>query len=398
MLCAVAALCALLASAADGSTGGTGSIEGEIAAQGGAPLAGVWACAYLAQGEEFEENCDFTGGDGLYVINGLKAGEYKVEFWSEATEPSYVGEFYDDKSFWEEADEVEVEEGVVKGGIDAELAEGATIKGEIRAASLGGPVKSAVACASLPTGEPQGCARIREDGSYTLPGLPAGDYKVVFVPDTNLYNLLNQFYDHKAEPAEADLLAVAAGETKFGVDADLEAGAEIHGTVYSAATGAPVPRVWACALFMEEAEGGWWPLECAHASTSGNYEFSALPTDSYKVVFSPELKEFFGEDFEEQEDDGYFTQYFDNKPTLAAADLLALTAPEVRTGVDAHLQPEARVSLPSPLSLAPAIAAPKSRHKAAVRCRPGLRKKKVSGKRRCVKIHKHHRRGHSKSA
>lgn len=372
---------------------GTGSIEGEIAAEGGGPLAGVWSCAYLAQSEEFEENCDFTGSDGIYAIHGLEAGEYKVEFWSEATEPSYVGEYYDNKPFWEEADEVDVEEGVATTSIDAELAEGATIEGEVRAASLGGPLgdADAVVCASLPSGEPAGCALTRSDGTYVLSGLPAGEYKVAFVPDSSTYNLLNQFYDHKREPAEADLLDVAAAETKTGIDADLEMGAEIHGTVYSAASGTPIPRALACALFLEEAEDAWLLSGCVRTSNAGSYEIFGLPSTSYKVVFSPELKVFFGEEFFEDEDDGYFTQYFDRKSTLAEANLLTLTAPEVRTGIDGLLQPEHPATIPATPPIPRTVARLKPRRKPALHCRPGFRKKKVSGKQRCVKVHKRHR-------
>jgi hypothetical protein len=391
--------CALAAPTASGIAVGTGKIEGEITGPGATPLAEVWACAYLAQAEEFEETCDFTASDGVYAIKGLKAGDYKVEFWPEATEPSYVGEFYDDKSFWDEADEVEVEEGVATTGIDAELAEGATIEGEVRATLLGGPVgfADAVVCAHVSTGEAEGCAQTLSDGSYVLPGLPAGEYKIQFVPAAS-YNLLNQFYDHKAEYAEAETLTVAAGEAKTGVDADLETGSEIHGTVYSATTGSPLPKIRVCALFFETVLEAWWPRICVPTLSNGQYELYSLWSDNYKVVFSADYNEIFGEG--PREEDGYFTQYFDGKSSLGAADLLALTPPEVRAGVDGHLQPKPTASFPAPPFAPPAIAAPRPRRKAPLRCRPGFRKKMVSGKRRCVKIHKHkrHRRGHRKSA
>ncbi len=389
LLGAAVAMLALL-SPAVADAAGTGMIKGEITGPGSTPIAEVWACAYLAQSEELEEICDFTGGDGLYSIPGLKAGDYKVEFWPESTEPSYVGEFYDDKPFWEEADEVEVKEGVVTPGIDARLAEAATIKGQIDAASVGGPVEDALVCVQLLTGESVGCALGRPDGSYTLPGVPAGEYKIQFVPAFPRYNLLNQFYDHRSSFAEADALAVTAGETKTGIDADLEAGAEIHGTVYSAMSGQPVSGVLVCVLFAEEG----WLRECVPTSSTGNFALVALNTNSYKVVFSPELKEFFGEEVFEGEKDGYLKQYFKDKPTLAAADPLALVAPEVRTGIDGHIQPEHTVSLPLAPAISPVIANPVARRMVRRRCRPGFRKKKVAGKRRCVKVHKHHHRGH----
>lgn len=391
LLC-ICAAAVLLCPAAEAA--GTGKIEGKITGPGGILINEAWACAYLVSGGEFEEGCDSAGGDGSYAIQGLKAGRYKVEFWSEATGPAYVGEFYNDKRFWEEADEVEVQEGSAATGIDAELAEAATIEGTVDAASLDGPVEYALICAQLPTGESVGCEKDRPDGSFALAGLPAGEYKIQFIPAFNLYNLLNQFYDRKSTWAEADLLSLAAGETKTGIDADMEAGAEIHGTVYSAATGSQLSGVEVCALFMEEAEGGWWPARCFRTSSTGSYALFGLWTDSYKVAFSPELKEFFGEEAPEQEDDGYFKQYFDNKPTLAEADLVPLVAPEVRTGINGHIQPEHPESqhpeslLPAPLTSA-GIATTKRRHKAARHCRAGFRKEKVRGKRRCIRVHKH---------
>ena len=393
LLLGVALTAFALPAVATGATGGTGSIEGKVTAEGGTQLSEVWICAYLAQSEEFEENCDFTGSDGLYSVNGLKAGEYKIEFWPEATEPSYVGEYYDDKPFWEEADEVEVEEGVAKTGIDAELAEGATIEGEIRAASVGGPLgeAAAVVCAQLQSGEPAGCALTRSDGTYVLPGLPEDEYKVQFTPASNIYNLLNQFYDHKSSFADADLLALAAGETKTAIDADLEAGAEIHGTVYSEANGMPLSRIPVCAIhFVEEIEA-WFPKECVPTSGSGSYRLWGLLSEVYKVVFSPEFKEFFGEEVSEHEDDGYFKQYFDRKPTLAEASQLDIAAPEVRTGIDGFLQPEHPATFPAAPVAKPAIVIARTPRRARPRCRPGFRKKKVSGKQRCVKVHKRHR-------
>jgi hypothetical protein len=381
---------------ASASSAGSGSIEGVVTAEGGTPLAEVWVCAYLTASEEFGQRCDFTGGDGLYALKGLAGGRYKVEFWSEATEPSYVGEYYNNKTRWEDADEVEVKEAIAV-RVDAELAEGATIEGEVRAASLGGPLGewNALVCATLPSWEPIDCTPTRAGGSYTLSGLPAGEYKVQFVP-SSAYNLLNQFYDHKAEPTEAESLNLATGESKTGIDADLEPGAEIHGTIYSAVGGSPLEKVSACALFYEPILEAWLPARCVPTTNGGQYSLFGLWSDNYKVSFSADTNEIFGEG--PHHEDGYFAQYFDDKSTLAAADTLAMTAPEVRSGIDAHLQPKPTVSFPAPPGVPPVLVTTRP-HSKQLHCRSGFRRRTIAGKRRCVKGHKHRRHhGHRKAA
>ena len=394
-LVVAAAAIALILPASSAHAAGSGSIEGKITGPGGIPITKAFACAYLVGSEEFAENCIAAGSDGTYSIGGLPAGSYVVEFWSEAVEPSYVGEFYDDQPFWEEANEVTVEAGVATPDIDAELAEGATIEGQVDAPSLGGPVESALICAQAPSGEPLGCVPDRFDGSYMLLGLPAGEYKVQFIPAAFTYNLLNQFYDHKSGWAEADPLALAAGETRTGIDADLEAGAEIHGTVYSAATGSPLSEILVCAVFWQEQWEEWVTSFCRPTSANGSYTLEALATHSYRVAFSPEPNEF-GPEYFPEPDDGYFVQYFDGKPTLAAANPLSVAAPAVLSGIDAHLQSKNVVATPSPVSPSSTSLSttPAPPRKPARHCRAGFRRKTVAGKRRCVRRHKHKRRNH----
>jgi hypothetical protein len=373
------------------NAGGTGSIEGEVTTDGGTPIADVWACAYPTQGE-FAEFCDFTEADGLYSIANLEAGAYKVEFWPESEAPSYVGEFYDDKPYWVEADEVEVKAGLATSGIDAKLAVGATVEGRIDAASLGGPVEHGLICAKAVTDEPIDCTPTDPDGTYVLSGLPAGEYKVEFLPAANLYNLLNQWYDHKSSPQEADLLTLAAGETQTGIDGDLEQGAAVRGNVYSALSGAPLRGIVVCVLFAGEGQ----PKGCETTSATGGYEAFGNPTGPYQVAFSPEFKEFFGEEIVEGEDDGYPTQYYDGASSLAAGTVLSLVAPEVRAGIDARLRPSKSPPVVFPPVTVPSIVSARvTRPKRAVRCRPGFRKRKIRGKQRCVKTPKH-RHGHAR--
>ncbi len=374
---------------------GSGSITGELTDSADAPVSDVWACAYGLQSGNFEEHCDLTDGDGIYSIAGLAAGRYKVEFGAESESPSYVAEFYDNKPYWNEADEIEVAEGIATEGIDAQLAAGAVVEGTIRAASAGGPVKYGLACAKTPEGIPVGCAQTNRDGTgdgtYALLGLPPAEYGFEFLPASNLYNLLNQWWDHKFDPADADHLTLTAGEIRTGIDADLEPGGVIRGTVYSAVDGSPLAGIPWCVLAYEEAAGEYRPAECWRTTKTGSYESFGLWTDSYVVAFSLETKEFFPE--EEGEADGYLTQYYDGASSAATAKVLPLVAPEERSGIDAYIWPDhlpqtvpppASSGVPNGLSVLPI-----AKKKRTLRCRAGFRKRKVMGKQRCVRIHRH---------
>lgn len=121
-------------------------------------------------------------------------------------------------------------------------------------------------------------------------------------------------------------LDLSAGETKTGVDADLEPGVEIRGTVDSAVDGSPLAKVSVCALFYEEIEGSWFPAMCVPTRSGGEYSLPGLWSDNYRVACSLDARELFGEG--PHQEDGYFPQYFNDKPTLEAADSLNLTAPE----------------------------------------------------------------------
>jgi len=129
---------------------------------------------------------------------------------------------------------------------------------------------------------------------------------------------------------------------------------------------------------------------CTETNSSGHYVLYGLPTGSYKVAFSLEFREFFPG--EPPEPDGYSTQFYNGKPTLAAADTLSLEAPKAVTGIDAHLLSSAPAVISPAPNTAPLIPTHPKRHK----CRKHFKKKKVGGKVRCVRVHhkrKHHRAG-----
>jgi hypothetical protein len=168
------------------------------------------------------------------------------------------------------------------------------------------------------------------------------------------------------------------GEVVTGIDADLLPGAMVEGEVRVAGSGAPFRWVRVCAWRLNGKNAG-----CGLTDADGTYSMQALPTDEYRIEFSPI-------------NSGWRTQFWDHKSRLDQADPLSVEAGTTTTGIDADIQlisePQLPVLAPSPLAMPPLqlqSSPSKPRH-----CRKGLRRKRVRGTVRCVRKHKRRHRRH----
>jgi hypothetical protein len=257
--------------------------------------------------------------------------------------------------------------------------------------SDGEPVEEVEVCAwTADTEELGGCGFSEANGTYSIQGLEPGEFKVEFWPVFSGQNLAYQFYDHRDRWAEADIVSLEAGETATEIDAELDPGATIAGTVTSAASGVPLREIPVCSI--DAPTGQLWV--CDWTDSSGRYELPFLSKGQYKVAFSLEFREFFGEEvFPGEENDGYPTQFWNNQTSLATANAILLSTGQAASGIDA------RLGTPPPV-VTPVTSHPIAhRKKPRKHCRKGFVKKKVKGKARCVKRHKHrHRRQHHRAA
>jgi hypothetical protein len=367
------------------------------------PLAGIEVCAWAIGPEEPEglgdpeesgggapgvvgpgPSCAYTGSDGIYTVSDLAAGEYEVEFWDESGE--YLPQSYDGKENWWEADPVTVGSEPVT-GIDAELVRAGGIAGTVTRSADGEPVEEVEVCAwEAETEEFAGCGWTDFNGEYRIQ-LDPGEYKVEFWPAWSGQNLAYQVYDRRDRWTEADAVAVAAEELTPGIDAELDPGAAISGFVSSAATGGFLGSIPVCSI--DANTGQLWT--CTGTEPNGEYTLPFLSKGQYKVVFSIDFNEWFGEEVFEEEDDGFPTEFWDNQTTLSAANVIPLTTGQAVGGIDAQLgspsTPPAPVVTP-PATVSPPPATPRKR-----KCRKGFKKKRVKGKVRCVK-RRHRRHGH----
>jgi hypothetical protein len=146
------------------------------AATTGLPVSGVAVCAYTADFADF--GCGESNTFGAYVIQGLSAGSYEVEFYPLEAKGDVVGTTYPGL--------VAVPAGGEVAGINAALPPGGQIGGTVRLAATGAPLKGVEVCITE-AGEawPLGCLKTPASGGYRFTGLWAGEFKVVFSPETS---------------------------------------------------------------------------------------------------------------------------------------------------------------------------------------------------------------------
>jgi hypothetical protein len=394
VLAALAGVLAALALPTSAGAVTNGSISGTVTdAESGEPIEGVLVCVWSEETELSAEEgpCEstfaageYTNAAGEYTVGGLPAGSYRVEFWPDAL--NYVPQYYNGTSNWEEADEVVVGTSAVA-GIDAAMEPALEISGEVTDASTSQPLGEVEVCAIDPsTLSFVRCTETNGSGEYALSHMQPGSYFVEFWPWVN-FEYMTQYWDHVPYLSEAEAVEGLAGETISNVDAGLEKGGAFSGKVTKRATGGPLTGIVVCA---RRASNGEYE-RCASTGPTGAYEIPGLPSDPVKAEFSPEGGFF--------EPDGYLTQYWNDKPTLAGADSFAVSPIFKMLGVNAALDREGgtpptvrppTVTPPRP----PVVTTPPAPVHHRHRCRPGFHRKRVHGKRRCVRIKKRHHHRH----
>jgi hypothetical protein len=332
-----------------------GGIEGKVtAALSHDALPGIEVTAYEADGVPAGRAA--TNAKGEYVIDGLAAGSYKVEFSAgfEGAGGNYVTQYYENAPSLESAKLVSVGAGVLVGEINAQMQVGGELKGAVTEANASEdivPLKgvSVVVYRTSSEEEPVAFATTNSNGQYTVMGLPGGSYKIAFSggyeegPEGEPLGLegeefqipmqrdfIGQFYKDEPSFADATPVGLVQEEVKEGINAELQRGAEIEGTVTDSATHAPISDAYVVAF-----GPGKVPAGAAFTEANGHYTIVGLPSGSYAVGFAASHHE---------------EQFYDNQSTFASATLVSVLAPNVVTGINAALVPDAPVNTAAPVA------------------------------------------------
>ena len=304
-----------------------GSITGVVTdALSGAPASSVDVSLYDASGALTTSGS--TDAAGRYAISGLATGDYRVDFTA-AGGLAYDEQFYNTKTTLVSANPVTVTAGQTSADVNAAMQGGGVVRGTVTDAKAHAGVGGVYVYLYDLSGGYVDRGITDASGHYVLGGIAAGAYDVAFYDPSATGGYLEQFYNGKATLAAADPISVAEGHQTTGVDAALEAGAEITGTVADASTHAPVSGV-----LIEVYDANQVATAQAQTDSSGHYTALGLPGGTYRVGF------FTGAG----RTNSYVTQFYNGKSSLAAADGLTVTPGQTVQNVDASMTSSGQIT------------------------------------------------------
>ena len=243
----------------------------------------AWVLAVAAH--LFEDPTAWALGEvmpgGKFMITGLKRGTYIVM----AGAPGYLAQYFSHGYTVWEAHPVEVNPPEIMHGIDfflePSLEGSGSISGHVMDAEDGSPISGAIVYAYMENNPFFGVRTLsNDDGSYTLPDLRSGTYRVFAAAEGYFEQVYND-----STGADGILVTVVDGEDTSGIDFNLHKGGTISGQIVDG-EGQPIAGANIEAYPQHDFEPypdernfyGW-----ATTDENGNYTISGLGDASYIV-------------------------------------------------------------------------------------------------------------------
>jgi Carboxypeptidase regulatory-like domain len=293
-----------------------GSISGTVTDTGNHPLPGICVSA-SAVTFPGSYGSDRTDAAGNYLITNLTPASYKVSFYDCATR-THVQQWYNNKPDSTSADVVVVTDGNDTPNINAALASGGSISGVVTDAGAT-PLFGICVYAYGQSSPFYGFAQTKHNGAYTIAGLSPGTYNVEFY-DCQNGRYVDQWYNNKPSFDTADPVVVTDGANTPNINAALIVAGSISGTVTDAGAH---PLAGICVSVVDTSTGVFFGY--AQTDPSGQYLVSSLAPGTYAVQFYDCTQNI------------YVTQWFNNKPSQAAANPVTVTSGIETAGVNAAL-------------------------------------------------------------
>lgn len=223
-----------------------------------------------------------TTTDGSYNLSGLPDGSYHVQACPECTGKVYVGEYYNDKLYLEESQEISLQNGSSQSGIDFALVSAAIIAGHVTA-SDGTTALSNIPIFVENTQNGHGFSSSSdENGNYSI-NVEPGYYRlrtmVEWNSDLASMNYVDQIYDHALNLEEAPLIQAVLNEPKTGYDFTLQQGGILTGTI----TDVSDASLENATVMAVAADGSRRSFGSQPTGADGVYTLRGLPAGEYVI-------------------------------------------------------------------------------------------------------------------
>jgi hypothetical protein len=268
-----------------------------------------------------------TDSSGYYTFYGIPGGSYKVRFSTDWAAGNYVGEWYNDRSSFDEADTVIVTVGSTTTGIDAQLANGGSISGRVTDSGSNGIANVNINVNDM-NGNGVAWTSTDSNGDYTVNGIPPGNHKVRFWP-YNAGNYMEEWYNDKGSFADADTILVIAGQTNTGIDAQLADSGAISGRVTDSTGTVGIANVGVQICDLTQ----YWLPQGTSTDSDGYYTLRGLPSGDYKLEFRTHWTP-----------GNYVSEWYNDKDSFESADTISVTVGQTTTGIDARLADSGAIS------------------------------------------------------
>ena len=308
---------------ADASLARGAQIKGTVTSDGSA-VSGV--DVVVRQGYEVI-SYSRTAADGTYSSTGLPPGLYKVGFvmysYNYGESSQYLPEWYDNQVAYENADTITVAGSSDVTGIDADLAQGGTITGKVTAPDNSNAASIQVSAQPVGSGNST-TTTTAADGTYSITGLRAGQYRVKFEEGySSTKGYAPQWWQGAGLDTNATAISVTEGATTPDINATMWSGASIAGTVTDS-DGNPVSNASVSSQNPT--------YRSTSTDANGRYTLTALAEGSHRLQISAP----YGSNL--------ISEYWDDKPDSSSADVIALTRGQAVTGMNAVLAKGAQIS------------------------------------------------------
>ena len=287
-----------------------GSITGYVyAADGVTPLEEAEIYAYYGTSDDSAASVE-SNSDGSYTISVLPSGQYTLK----ASLEGYLTEYYNNAASSNEAVLIDVTSPEVAAGIDFTLDQGGTISGYVYESDEETPIKSAYVYAFL-TGNSSATEHTlsEADGSYTITGLPSGDY----ILKATRNGFLSEYYNGVYDKASATIVSVAAPANTGGKIFTLDIGGYISGCVFQADGITPIEgaEVEAISTWTDNSES-------SDTGSDGSFLIQNLVPGNFMVSAKKS---------------GFALQYYENALIPSEATPVPVAAPEITPNINFSL-------------------------------------------------------------